>query len=261
MNNQPIGIFDSGIGGLSVLSKINVILPSEDLIYIGDTAYLPYGTKDKKIITERSHKICRYLIGEKCKSIVVACNTATSAAVNELRTSFTVPIIGIEPAIKPATQHTQSGVIGVLATEATLEGNKLSDLKQKFGQDITILHQSCFGLVEEIELGTHQNLALQGLIETYVKPLIEGGADTIVLGCTHFPLIKDLIQKYAGDDITVLDPSLSVASELKRQLNRKNLIRQMGLGETTYFQTGDSKAFIDFIRKSSSKCTSSRLEI
>ena len=250
MNNQPIGIFDSGIGGLSILGEIKSLLPNEHLIYIGDTAYLPYGTKSKQIISERANKICKYLLSKNCKSIVVACNTATSAAIHELRSSFSVPIIGIEPAIKPARLRTQSRIIGILATEATLGGDKLQALKQKFGQDIKILHQACSGLVEEIELGDRQSQFLHDLIETYVEPLIKQGVDTLVLGCTHFPLIKDLIQKYAGDSVRVIDPSLSVASELKRQLNIKNIGRKGGSGTTTCFQTGNNKTFETFIKKS-----------
>jgi glutamate racemase len=261
MNNQPIGIFDSGIGGLSILREINSILPNEDLLYIGDTAYLPYGTKSKKIITERANQICEYLISKKCKSIVVACNTATSAAIHELRINFSAPIIGIEPAIKPATQNTKSRIIGILATQATLEGDKLSILKQKFGQDITILHQSCLGLVEEIELGNQQSQDLENLIKIYVRPLIEQGADTLVLGCSHYPLVRALIQKYAGDDVTILDPSLSVAYELQRQLAIKKILRESNSGTTTCSQTGDSKTFEMFIKKSRAEYGSSLLKI
>mgnify|MGYP001166186593 FL=1 len=261
MNNQPIGIFDSGIGGLSILGEIKSTLPNENLIYIGDTAYLPYGTKSKKIITERAHKICNYLIGQQCKSIVVACNTATSAAIHELRINFSVPIIGIEPAIKPATQNTKSRIIGILATQATLEGDKLSTLKQKFGQDITILHESCLGLVEEIELSNQQSQTLKNLVEIYVRPLIEQGADTLVLGCSHYPLIRTLIQKCAGDDVIILDPSLSVAQELKRQLDTKKLLRESNSGTTNCSQTGDSKTFEIFIEKSKLKYGSSLLTI
>ena len=243
MNSQPIGIFDSGIGGLSILKEISYLLPNENLIYIGDTAFLPYGTKSKELIEDRAHKICNHLVSKNCKAVVVACNTATSAAIHKLRTSFSVPIIGIEPAVKPATQKTQSRIIGILATAGTLDGDKFATLKKRFVNDITILHQPCTGLVEVIEAGDHDDKKLHELLKMYIPPLIERGADTLVLGCTHFPLIKPLIATYAGPEVNILDPSLPVANELRRQLKTKNLLRDDKSGIYTFFQTGTNQQF------------------
>ncbi|MDA0237014.1 MAG: glutamate racemase [Proteobacteria bacterium] len=249
MNSHPIGIFDSGIGGLSILREISYLLPNEDLIYVGDTAFLPYGIKSKDLIEDRTYKICRYLLSKNCKAIVVACNTATSAAIHKLRATFSVPIIGIEPPLKPATQQTQSRVIGILATEGTLEGEKFATLKQRFGNDITILHQPCTGLVEVIEAGDPDDQKLHELLKLYVLPLVERGADTLVLGCTHFPLIKSLIAYYAGPKIAILDPSTPVANELKHQLKTKSLLRDKNLGTYTFLQTGANEHFGKFISR------------
>jgi len=243
MSKQPIGIFDSGIGGLSILKAIKSILPSEDLIYIGDTAFLPYGNKNKTIIKTRAFTICNYLLSQHCKSIVVACNTATSAAIADLRNELAVPIIGIEPAIKPATERTQNRIIGILATEATLDGKKFTDLKSKFGQKATIFSQACVGLVEEIEAGELGSPRLHDLIKMYVEPLIDKGADTLVLGCTHFPLVKQIIRKYSPPGTTIIDPSASVASELKRQLYDKGLLRAQQEGSVTLLKTGENDNF------------------
>ena len=249
MNSQPIGIFDSGIGGLSILKEISYLLPNEDLIYIGDTAFLPYGTKSKELIEDRAHKICNHLVSKNCKAVVVACNTATSAAIHKLRATFSIPIIGIEPALKPATQKTQSRIIGILATEGTLDGEKFATLKQRFVNDITILHQPCTGLVEVIEAGDHDDKKIHELLKIYVPPLIDQGADTQVLGCTHFPLIKPLIAAYAGPKINIIDPSLAVANELKRQLKTKSLLRDDKSGIYTFFQTGTNQFFETFISR------------
>ena len=249
MNNHPIGIFDSGIGGLSILEQISYLLPNENLIYVGDTAFLPYGTKSRDLIQDRAHKICSYLLSKHCKAIVVACNTATSVAIQKLRANFSVPIIGIEPAVKPATQQTRSRVIGILATEGTLEGEKFATLKQRFGNDITILHQPCTGLVEMIEAGDLNDKKLHELLKIFVLPLLECGADTLVLGCTHFPLIKPLIAYYAGPKVTILDPSIPVANELKRQLELKSLLLKEESGMYTFFQTGTNEQFEKFISK------------
>ncbi len=248
MSKQPIGIFDSGIGGLSILKAIQSILPSEDLIYIGDTAHLPYGNKNKSVIKQRAFTICHYLLSQNCKSIVVACNTATSAAIHDLRNQLSVPIIGIEPAIKPATEQTQNRIIGILATEATLDGRKFTDLKNKFGQKTTIFSQACVGLVEEIEAGKMDSQRLHDLIKMYVEPLIEKGADTLVLGCTHFPFVEQLIRKYSPPDTTIIDPSASVASELKRQLYERGLLRAQQKGNVTLLKTGENDSFNLFTR-------------
>lgn len=222
--SNPIGIFDSGVGGLSVLREIRRELPGEDLLYVADSGHAPYGDKSGQMIDARSMTIAEFLLSQHAKAIVVACNTATSAAVESLRGRFSVPIVAMEPAVKPAAAHTKSGVIGVLATSGTLGSNNFAKLHERFGAEVKILAQPCPGLVEQVEAGDLSGDKTRALIEKYLVPLLAQQADTIVLGCTHYPFIAPLIQEIAGPTVAIIDPAPAVARELRRRLASAHLL-------------------------------------
>ena len=243
--NNMIGIFDSGIGGLSVTADILKVMPFEDISYIADTQYIPYGSKATDELIERSLKIGDFFIRQHCKAIVVACNTATSAAIEILRQTFDVPIVGIEPAVKPAAERTKSGIIGVLATQNTLSGGKLLALRERHAKDVEVIYRACPGLVEAIENGIDNEITIEQVIAPHISFLKNNRVDTIVLGCTHYPLVKSLIERVAGKEIVVIDPSPAVANEVKRQLDLKNLLRTSGVPSHVFAQTGNN----DYFRK------------
>ena len=241
--NNMIGIFDSGIGGLSVTADILKMMPFEDISYIADTQYIPYGTKATDELIERSLKISDFFIRQQCKAIVVACNTATSAAIEILRQTFDVPIVGIEPAVKPAAGKTKNGIIGVLATQNTLSGGKLLALRERHAKDVEVIYRACPGLVEAIENGIDNEITIEQIITPHISFLKENRVDTIVLGCTHYPLVKSLIERVSGKGIVVIDPSPAVATEVKRQLDLKNLLRSSGVPSHVFAQTGNNDYF------------------
>lgn len=221
---NPIGVFDSGVGGLSVLREIRRELPGEDLLYVADSGHAPYGDKSAQLIEARAIAIVEFLISQRVKAIVVACNTATGVAIETLRARFPVPIVAIEPAVKPAAAHTKSGVIGVLATSRTIASDNFAKLHDRFGADVKILMQACPGLVEQVEAGDLSGDKTRALIERYVVPLLEQKADTIVLGCTHYPFLAPLIQEIAGPTVAIIDPAAAIARELRRRLASANLL-------------------------------------
>lgn len=220
----PIGVFDSGVGGLTVLREIRNLLPAEDLIYVADSAYAPYGDKPSALISERALAIAEFLIQQGAKAIVVACNTATGAAVQLLRARYSVPVIAMEPAIKPAVEQTRSGVIGVLATRRTLASPNLIQLVERFGAQAEILLMPCPGLVERIESGDLEGPKTRALVQGYLEPLMARGADVLVLGCTHYPLIRPLIEEIAGPQVVVLDSGAAVARQVRRRLEENDLL-------------------------------------
>jgi glutamate racemase len=222
--NLPIGVFDSGVGGLSVLLEIRRELPCEDLLYVADSGHAPYGDKPAQLIEARAVAIVEFLLGQRAKAIVVACNTATGVAINMLRERFPVPIVAMEPAVKPAVALTKSGVIGVLATSRTIASDNFAKLQERFGNDVKILMQACPGLVEQVEAGDLSGDKTRALIEQYVMPLLAQNADTIVLGCTHYPFLAPLIREVAGPAIDIIDPSAAVARELRRRLSSNDLL-------------------------------------
>jgi glutamate racemase len=233
--SNPIGVFDSGVGGLSVLIEIRRELPGEDLLYVADSGHAPYGDKPADDIQERAHAIVAFLVGRRAKAIVVACNTATGVSVDALRERWSIPIVGIEPAIKPAVATTKSGVVGVLATSQTIASTRFARLVETFGSGVNVIAQPCPGLVERVEEGDFSGPATRQLIEGYVRPLIEKGADTIVLGCTHYPFVTPAIAASAGAGIAIIDPAAAVARELRRRLERMDSLRRSTEAGTTRF--------------------------
>lgn len=217
-STAPVGVFDSGVGGLSVLMEIRKQLPEENLIYIADSGYAPYGNRSAVFIENRAKVIVDFLVAANVKAIVVACNTVTVIAINKLRSWCPLPIVAMEPAIKPATRITRSGKIGVLATTQTIASPSVSRLCALYGKDVQVMLQPCPGLVEKVEQMELTSISTRQLLTNYVSPLIDKGVDTIVLGCSHYPFLGKIIQDVAGSDINIIDSAAPVARELSRQL-------------------------------------------
>jgi len=242
--SDPIGVFDSGVGGLSVLREIRRELPFEDLLYVADSGFAPYGDRPAEFIRQRATAIVDYLESRRAKAVVVACNTATGVAVDHLRASRSTPIIAIEPAVKPAAAETRSGVVGVLATSQMLASTRFERLVSTYGADVDVLVQACPGLVEQVEQGDLSGPDTRALVERYVRPLIERGADTLVLGCTHYPFLAPLIQAAAGSTVTLIDPAVAVAREVRRRLTASDLLAPEGRHSTEEFWTSGRPAAV-----------------
>ncbi len=238
-DEQPIGIFDSGVGGLSVLAHIHQRLPGEALLYVADSAYMPYGCKPEAVIQQRCVKISDFLFRQQCKAIVVACNTATAAAVHHIRASYAFPVIGMEPAVKPAVFHSRSKVIGVLTTSATSTSDKFNRLAARFSQHARLIVQPCPGLVERIESGELTGDTTRDMLSSFLQPLIRQGMDTLVLGCTHYPFVSALIRDIAGDDILIIDTGAAIACELERQLQNRQLLSENKTASIEFWSSGD----------------------
>lgn len=221
----PIGVFDSGVGGLSVLRHIRAALPRESLLYVADSAHAPYGEKSPDAIRTRAERLSDFLIVSGAKAIVIACNTATAAAAAHLRARHALPIIAMEPAVKPAVAVTQSGVIGVLATTGTLQSAQFAALLEGFGQGVRVVTQAGHGLVEAVEQGALDTADTRALIESHLAPILAAGADTLVLGCTHYPFLRDTITQLAGPRLTLIDTGEAVARQLARRLQESALAR------------------------------------
>jgi glutamate racemase len=237
-NEQPIGVFDSGVGGLTILRAIREALPCEDLIYVADAAYVPYGEKSPEQIRTRAEAITGFLLDQGAKAIVVACNTATAAAIDILRERWSIPFIGVEPAVKPAVAATRSRVVGVLATPATLASERYRSLVERFAGDARIVAQPCSGLAEHIERGGVDGEHTERMLRGFVEPMLAAGADAIVLGCTHYPLVAHIVQRIAGPEVAVIENGTAVARELARQLSSRDSARTSGEGAETFRTTG-----------------------
>ncbi len=234
----PIGVFDSGIGGLSVLKEIHNLLPQENLIYVGDSAHAPYGDRSAKYVRERSQAISDFLLDQGVKAIVVACNTATAEAATQLRETMDVPVIGLEPAIKPAAQLSKNGIIGVLATQRTINSERLLGLTERYAKDKKVLAQACPGLVEQVEACELNHPETKKLLKKYIEPLLEQGTDALILGCTHYPFLLPAIRKIVSGDIEILETGKPVAEQLKSILIRNDL--EIGI-KTSSDKTGENK--------------------
>ena len=238
-HKSPIGVFDSGVGGLSVLRVLQAALPGESFIYAADSANAPYGDKSQAFIEARTSAMANFLVRSNAKAIVVACNTATVVAVAALRTVHAIPVIAMEPAIKPAVQLSQSGVVGVLATARTLASPALEKLCRLYAANAHIIPQPCPGLVELVEAGAAGMKAAEPMLRRYLAPLLARGADTIVLGCTHYVFLAEQIRSLAGPGVTVIESSEAVARQVERRLAER---RMLAVGSekpvTRFFTTG-----------------------
>jgi glutamate racemase len=241
LRKAPIGVFDSGVGGLSVLREIMSQLPYERTIYLADQAHIPYGPRTQDEIQRFSHAITSFLVECGAKAIVVACNTASGVALHPLRAAFPdLPFIGMEPAVKPAVEHTASGVVGVLATPTTFQGQLFRRLVDRFGRNVVIHTQTCPGLVEAIERGELDTDPTRNLLSRCLQPLLDHNIDQLVLGCTHYPFVAPLIKELAGPSVAIIDPAPAVARQVARVLNEREMLTPPGAPpQHCFYTTGD----------------------
>jgi len=252
MDEPPIGIFDSGVGGLSVMRHIRDQLPFERLVYAADQAHVPYGSRSADEIRHLSKGVTRFLLGHGAKLIVAACNTASGAALSWLRQEFPhVLFVGMEPAVKPAASQTKSGKVGVLATTGTFESQRYVDLMARYAQGIDIIESSCPGLVERIEAGDIDSVETGELLSHCLQPMLSAGVDTLVLGCTHYPFVTPLVAGIVGDAAQIIDPAPAVARQTARLLAQNGLLttHRQEPGEVRVFTSGDPVDFARFYRR------------
>ena len=239
----PIGIFDSGVGGLSVWREVARALPGESLVYFADQANLPYGPRPAEEVRRFSEAITTRLLEAGCKAIVVACNTASAAALKQLRERHPdVPFVGMEPAVKPAALHSKSRVVGVMATPGTLQGRMFALAVERFAAGLTLVNQPCPGLVELIEGGAPDSPALEALLRELLRPMLGAGADTIVLACSHYPFAAPAIQRIAGESVQIIDPAPAVARQVARLLEQRQLLAPPGEPAHRFITSGDPGA-------------------
>jgi glutamate racemase len=242
-------MFDSGLGGLSVLREFTQLVPDRDIVYVADSAHVPYGTKPPVFIRERSLAIAGFLVEKhRVEAVVVACNTATTHAVAALRERFTaIPIVGMEPALKPAVAATRSGIVGVLATPATLVGERFLDLAQRYTDGIELLTQPSPGLVEQVEAGDLDGPETERLLRLYTEPMLARGADTIVLGCTHYPFLRDTLQRIVGPAVTLIDTGAAVARQTARVAGESQTDLKVGLDEPHGYDAGSRGSRVTYL--------------
>ncbi len=241
MNDSPIGVFDSGVGGLSVLRHVRDQLPHENLLYVADSAHAPYGPRSPAEIQARSLALAEFLVGQGVKALVVACNTATASAAALLRERFALPIVAMEPAVKPAVATTQNGVIGVLATSGMLKSAQFAALLEKYGAGVRIIARAGVGLVECVERGDLDSGEVKALLQEYLTPMLEQGADTLVLGCTHYPFLRPVIAQVVGGRMALIDTGAAVASRLRQRMESGGIATtRQGLGEASFWTSGNA---------------------
>jgi glutamate racemase len=258
---KRIAVFDSGVGGLSVLQAMWQEIPFERTIYFADQAHVPYGSRSLAEIRTFMHEITRFFLSQKASIIVIACNTASAAALNDLRRTFPeMDFVGMEPAVKPAASLTKSGVVGVLATPATFQGELYNSVVERFATEVNILKDTCPGLVQQIEAGAIQSPKTETILREALEPMITQSIDTIVLGCTHYPFVIPIIQKIVGEQITIINPAPAVAKQVKRIWEKQTQASDQALSphlnhsshdpsETLFFTTGDVHALQQIIRE------------
>jgi len=242
LSNKPIGIFDSGVGGLSILRAVRKLLPAEHILYMADQAHIPYGPRQKEDIQGFSFGITEFLLSHDAKLIVVACNTASAVALHDLRSRYPeIPFVGMEPAVKPAAALTQTGRVGVLATPTTFAGEMYHALVNRFAQGIQIYQNTCPGLVEQIERGELETPATRAILEAALQPMLTEDVDTIVMGCTHYPFVIPLIQDITGPDVHTIDPAPAIARQTQRLLDEHGWLNTAEApGRLQFFTSGES---------------------
>jgi len=242
MNHPPaIGIFDSGVGGLSVYRAIRQILPAQPVIYFADQQHVPYGSRPLEEVRDFSEAITEFLIEHGAGLIVVACNTASAAALHYLRAKFPhIPFVGMEPAVKPAAETTRSGKVGVLATPATFQGALYASVVERFASGVTLMTDTCTGLVQEIEAGRLKGSPARQILQSALTPMLREGIDTVVLGCTHYPFVIPLIEEICGPGVRVIDPAPAVARQTRRLLEQNHLLVEGNRpAEVRFYTSGD----------------------
>jgi glutamate racemase len=241
----PVGIFDSGVGGLSVWREVIRQLPHEDIVYFADQAHVPYGPRSEGEIRNFCDGIARFLIARGCKALVTACNTASAAALDHLRTAFPqLPVLGMEPAVKPAAAVTRTGVVGILATPATFQGRLFQATAGRYASGIRLINQVCDGLAELVEAGKLEGAELEHALRGFLAPVLDAGADTVVLACTHYPFVIEPIRRIAGERVTVIDPAPAVARHLGNVLDDKGLAAHHArTGTSRFWTSGTALAF------------------
>lgn len=247
MNENPIGIFDSGVGGLTIYKEIHKLLPNESIIYLADSKHAPYGEKSKDEIIALSVKNTEFLLKKGCKLIVVACNTASTNAVKYLRTHYSIPFIRVQPAIKPAALNSKTKTVGILATKGTLKSELLSETSQKFAQGVKVIEQIGEGLVQLIESEQMYSPEMDRLLNTYLQPMLEKNIDQLVLGCTHYPFLIPQIKKILGDKVTILDSGEAIARQTKVILEQENLMNFSNKAIERKFYTNKNPAVLQNI--------------
>ncbi len=232
---RPIGIFDSGVGGLSIAKAIAKQLPNENLIYVADTLHSPYGDKSVDFIQNRVNEISHILLSQSVKALVIACNTATVNAIDQLRDKINIPIIGVEPAIKPAAQQSKTKHIGILVTQATAENNRFKKLIEQHKNDVQVHIQACPGLVELIEENKMHTQKCDALLTKYLTSLLSKNVDTLVLGCTHYPFLTEKIRNIVGASMNIVETAIPVTLQLKRKLTEQNILNTKIQARQCYF--------------------------
>lgn len=250
-----IGVYDSGVGGLSVWKELRAGMPAEEFCYVSDGAYCPYGPKDPGFVVERATAVSKFLIGRGAETIVVACNTATAAAISSLREQFEIPFVGMEPALKPAALHSKSGVVGVLATAGTFKGRLYLNTLARFSGSVTVIERVGTGLVELVESGDFDGPEAEALVRRYVEPMLEAGADHIVLGCTHYPFLTDTIARIVQGRAAIVNPAPAVAQQARRvvsALRAEHPEKEQPAGNpglSTFFSTGSDETLQKLVRQ------------
>ncbi len=250
-HNKPIGVFDSGVGGLSVLRAMRQLMPKEPIIYFADQGHVPYGPRLLQQVRDFSEAITRFLLDQGAKLIVVACNTASAAALHYLREKFPdISFVGMEPAVKPAAEHTQSGLVGVLATPATFQGALYASVLERFANGVQVLQHNCPGLVDQIEKGDLDGEATRAILDDALRPMLEREIDTVVLGCTHYPFAIPLIQQIAGKHVRVIDPAPAVAKQAERLLEANGTRNEAGeSAQVRFYTSGDADSLASMLPK------------
>jgi glutamate racemase len=241
--NGPVGIFDSGVGGLSIMREVVRQLPAEDVVFFADTAHCPYGRRTYEEIQRLAEGVVGFLVSQGVKIVVIACNTASAAALRHVRESFETPIVGMEPAVKPAAERSDSRIVGVMATEATFQGDLFASLIERFASDVVVLTRTCPGLVEQVEEGLVAADTTREMLEDCLRPMLDAGVDSLVLGCTHYPFLLPLIREITGDGVEIVDPSPAVARQTARVLRGEGLLREKGPGRHSFYTTGTPQHF------------------
>ena len=250
MSTKPIGIFDSGVGGTSIWKELNSLLPFENTIYLADSKHAPYGPKGKKRIIELSIKNTEFLLKNDCKLIIVACNTATTNAIDYLRAHYNIPFIGIEPAIKPAALNTKTKAVGILATKGTLSSALFNSTSSRFASDIKVVEQNGEGIVQLIESGQLNTAEMKDLLKMYLKPMLEAQIDYLVLGCTHYPYLIPMLTDLLPKHVKIIDSGEAVARQTKAVLNQNNLLNSETLKpKLQFYSNGNPEILKQLVSK------------